>query len=165
MSPVGTSVVPIKQSPRLYGYAPPNTPTVLDNLRCSGIELSLLECQRFTKSDIKTCQHLEDAGVQCGGTLCVYYTCSLYSLDVLVPTAAVCMDRSVRIIAGDGDDFYNGLDSPLDPSFYINEELAAGRLEICEEGVWRPVCIDVFDYADASVACAQLGFSRAGEIT
>ncbi len=73
MSPVGTSVVPIKRSPRLYGYAPPNTLTVLDNLRCSGIELSLLECQPFTNSRIKICQHFEDAGVQCGGTLCVYY--------------------------------------------------------------------------------------------
>ncbi len=75
----------------------------------------------------------------------------------------MCADESVRIIAGDGDDFYTGLDTPLSPSFYNDHELAAGRLEICERGVWRAVCIDVLDYADASVACAQLGFSRAGK--
>ncbi len=102
--------------------------------------------------------------------LCVYlhyYIQSLLYVHTLLPThtTAICMNESVRIIAGDGDDFYNGLNPPLDSSFYIEEELAAGRLEICEEGVWRPVCIDVFDYADASVACAQLGFSRAGETT
>ncbi len=80
---------------------------------------------------------------------------------------ALCTDGSVRIIAGDGDDFYNGQDlsDSLSPSFYIDDELAAGRLEICEEGVWRAVCIDVLDYPDASVACAQLGFSRSGKTT
>lgn len=75
----------------------------------------------------------------------------------------MCRNGSVRIIASDEDDFYTGLDPLLNPTFYIDEELSSGRLEICEEGVWRPVCRDVWDFTDASVACSQLGFARAGE--
>ena len=59
---------------------------------------------------------------------------------------AVCMDDDLRIIGGDGDD-----------------ELAAGRLEICDGGVWKAICVHVWDFTEASVACGQLGFSRAGE--
>ncbi len=95
LSPVGTSVVPIKRSPRLYGPAPPNTPTLLqlDDLRCTGNELSLLDCDRFTNSH--RCQHSDDAGVQCGGTLCVFTSSylhyySLYSLDVYLYPLQLC---------------------------------------------------------------------------
>ena len=78
------------------------------------------------------------------------------------------MDNDLRIIAGNGEDFYDGvLDNilPFDSSFYINDELAAGRLEICDSGVWNPICTEVWNLTDAAVrvACGQLGFSRAGE--
>ena len=45
---------------------------------------------------------------------------------------------------------------------YIDNGLAAGRIEICLDGKWNPICQDFFEEADASVACYQLGFSRAG---
>uniref|UniRef100_A0A1X7TYN8 SRCR domain-containing protein n=1 Tax=Amphimedon queenslandica TaxID=400682 RepID=A0A1X7TYN8_AMPQE len=37
-----------------------------------------------------------------------------------------------------------------------------GRINVCVNGVWGTVCRTRFDDADASVVCAQLGFSRYG---
>ena len=63
----------------------------------------------------------------------------------------MCEDYSARIIN-------------MDPLYdhFVDDELAIGRIELCLSGVWRPVCEDVWTEADASVACHQLGFSRAG---
>ena len=39
-----------------------------------------------------------------------------------------------------------------------------GRLEICINNAWGSVCDDLFELADAEVACSQLdGFSGDGE--
>ncbi len=48
-------------------------------------------------------------------------------------------------------------------NYYIDGELAVGRFEICMEGRWSPICQDSWSERDASVACNQLGFSRAGK--
>ena len=88
--------------------------------------------------------------------------CLLLYVTPVQCIVAVCMDDDLRIIGGDGDDFYEGL-TQFDSSFYINDELAAGRLEICDSGVWKAICVNVWDFTEASVACGQLGFSRAGE--
>lgn len=50
------------------------------------------------------------------------------------------------------------------PTYYIYDELAVGRIEICLQGIWNPVCEDFLTDDDASVACYQLGFSRAGKL-
>ncbi len=38
-----------------------------------------------------------------------------------------------------------------------------GRVNIFHEGIWRPVCSDRWDLADAHVACRQLGYRGASE--
>ena len=76
---------------------------------------------------------------------------------------ALCEDFGVRIIVEDEVTFYSGHE--LKPStYYIDNELAIGRIEICLREKWKPICEDFFTQADASVVCQQLGFSRAGKI-
>ena len=42
-------------------------PIFLDQLGCSGMESSLIDCNRFAGLGLHTCDHSQDAGVRCIG--------------------------------------------------------------------------------------------------
>lgn len=75
--------------------------------------------------------------------------------------AASCEDYSARVLIGSDVDYYAS-GAPLEDSYYIGNDLATGRLELCIDGTWRKICQDTWTRQDASVVCYQLGFSRAG---
>lgn len=73
----------------------------------------------------------------------------------------MCEDYQARIVIGENDEeLYTSLHHM---TYYIDDELAVGRIELCFNGTWSPVCEDVWSNKEASVVCHQLGFSRAGK--
>ena len=50
-----------------------------------------------------------------------------------------CIDDNVRLIGG--------------------QNSSSGKVEVCVEEIWLPVCSDMWDERHAAVVCRQLGFS------
>ena len=94
-----------------------------------------------------------------GALTLVLILCTIHCLLSL----ASCVDGGVRLVIGDIFDFYKGLHN-VEDSYYIKDELARGRVEVCVGGRYGTVCDENWDYEAASVVCSQLGFSRYGKL-
>ena len=59
------------------------------------------------------------------------------------PITSDCVDGDIRLVGG--------------------STALEGRIEICFNMVWGAICDSSFTSGEASVACSQLGFQRAGK--
>ena len=81
----------------------------------------------------------------------------------LVTLTATCSEGDIRLGIGNLTEFYMTIDEK-EKYYFIKDELARGRVEICIDGRYGALCHDHFDPEDASVVCSQLGFSSYGTI-
>ena len=70
----------------------------------------------------------------------------------------------MRLAIGDIYELYLG-EQHLEDNYFIKDELATGRVEVCVGGRYGTVCDNHWDHMDASVICSQLGFSPNGILT
>ena len=73
------------------------------------------------------------------------------------------MDWDVRLLV---DDYYTATVSTRYENLYIKDELGVGRVEVCLNGGYRPLCQrnELWNNQSVSVVCRQLGFSPYGEL-
>ncbi|NXR51261.1 NETR protein, partial [Hippolais icterina] len=130
---LGLSGTPKALSWAHYGQG--SGPILLDEVQCSGNELSLDQCKKSDWGQ-QNCDHIEDAGVSCD-PFTVVHRLFLFSpaecCPFLLPRLA---EGTVRLAGGR---------SPSE-----------GRVEVYYNGDWGTVCDDGWTDLGAQVVCRQL---------
>ncbi|NXF34846.1 NETR protein, partial [Nyctibius bracteatus] len=125
-------------------YGQGSGPILLDEVECSGNELSLDQCKKSDWGQ-QNCDHIEDAGVSCDpftGT-----DLQLYANQMRPVSHSLIRGLAQQI-------------APLlqDPVLAGGRSPSEGRVEVYYNGDWGTVCDDGWTDLGAQVICRQLGF-------
>ncbi|XP_078472899.1 scavenger receptor cysteine-rich domain-containing group B protein [Lampetra planeri] len=136
-------------------------PVHLDNIHCRGDESALWECEHAGWGD-HNCGHHEDASIVCQGA---FLTTPAPTTPTHPPTMSPSIPDSSNVSSANGSD----ATTEVTPSTSLHNQDVPTRLvggaSPCEgrvelsvaEGQWATVCDDVWDLADARVACRSVG--------
>ncbi|NWS33623.1 NETR protein, partial [Polioptila caerulea] len=131
---LGLSGTPKALSWAHYGQG--SGPILLDEVQCSGNELSLDQCKKSDWGQ-QNCDHIEDAGVSCD---------PFTGTDVqLIQPDAVGLTTHYLACSAEGAVRLAGGRSP-----------GEGRVEVYYNGDWGTVCDDGWTDLGAQVVCRQL---------
>lgn len=74
-----------RSATEMFGSSSSTSPIFLENLACSGTELTLLDCPQSVIG-LHECDHSQDAGVQCYGGYCtnVFADSESHSLQISI---------------------------------------------------------------------------------
>ena len=102
-----------------------------------------MNCSYNTRTDY--CYYRDDAAVICRGKLAgdISTTELQTLLSAVDPITFDCLDGDIRLVGG--------------------STALEGGIEVCFNNAWGAVCDYRFNAEEASVACSQLGFQRAGK--
>ena len=75
-------------------------------------------------------------------------------------SSGLCISGTVRLLLDGSDAFYG--DNDVSAAYLYKDELTRGRVEICIDQEFIPICDDSWKLEAASVVCRQLGFSPYG---
>ncbi|XP_071157151.1 scavenger receptor cysteine-rich domain-containing protein DMBT1-like [Mytilus edulis] len=114
----------------------------LDNVRCSGNETSLSQCQHAPMG-VTNCHHTEDVGVICSGSVQSLTTRRPGQITGAAPTPNPSQVY-VRLV--------NGQDS------------FSGRVEVYAFGFWGTICDDQWNAHAAGVVCGMLGYQTTNAV-
>ncbi|VDI08633.1 Hypothetical predicted protein, partial [Mytilus galloprovincialis] len=114
----------------------------LDNVRCSGNETSLSQCQHAPMG-VTNCHHTEDVGVICSGSIQSLTTSRPGHITGAAPTPNPSQVY-VRLV--------NGQDS------------FSGRVEVYAFGFWGTICDDQWNAHAAGVVCGMLGYQTTNAV-
>ena len=110
----------------------------LDNLVCSGSELTLLQCSHIGLGR-HNCDHSEDVSVNCSGSM----------------TGSLLM---LKIVSNLFWYLYTGNCTNGDIRLYDGSSYKSELVEVCVNNIWGVICSSYWDYNDAKVVCHMLNY-------
>ncbi|XP_044287233.1 lysyl oxidase homolog 4 [Varanus komodoensis] len=124
-------------------YGPGDGPIWLDNMRCSGTESSLAECES-NGWGVTDCNHNEDASVECTGRRLT--------------------NPAATRIQFQGSKVEEVQIKPILARAKLSSPVTEGAVEVKLQGRWRQVCDAGWTRNNTRVLCGMLGFPREGQV-
>ncbi|XP_062709478.1 uncharacterized protein LOC134288486 isoform X1 [Aedes albopictus] len=154
-----------------HSFYPPNAAMmrdgspvfIMDEVRCSGNETSLRECD-FAGWGVHDCNAEEVLGVVCKTPKMTcpldYWLCDTSA--ECVPVGFLC--DNVNDCADGSDESVAHCNAPLEMRLVEGPTKQEGRVEVKYRGIWGTICDDDFGIQEARVVCRQLGFNGTAEV-